>query len=109
MNFVRSVTEFQSKVPFLSHSQSEEMVSETCIGTVTHYFGKIGVAVLALTDPIHIGDKIRIRGNDTEFDQEVTSLQVDHEAVDTGQVGTEVAMQVTQSVRRGCQIYKLLA
>ena len=84
------------------------MVSETCIGTVTHYFDKIGVAVLALTDPIHIGDKIRIRGNDTEFDQEVTSLQVDHEAVDTGQVGTEVAMQVTQSVRRGCQIYKLL-
>ena len=85
------------------------MVSETCIGTVTHYFGKIGVAVLSLTDPIHIGDKIRIHGNDTEFDQEVTSLQVDHEAVDTGQVGTEVAMQVTQSVRRGCQIYKLLA
>ena len=36
------------------------MVSETCIGT-------IGVAVLSLTDPIHIGDKIRICGNDTEF------------------------------------------
>ena len=84
------------------------MVSETCIGKVTHYFGKIGVAVLSLTDPIQIGDKIRIRGNDTEFDQEVTSLQVDHEAVDTGQVGTEVAMQVSQSVRCGCQIYKLL-
>ena len=85
------------------------MISEICIGTVTHYFGKISVAVLSLTDPIHIGDKIRIRGNDTECDQEVTSLQVDHEAVDTGQVGTEVAMQVSQSVRCGCQIYKLLA
>ena len=85
------------------------MVYETCIGTVTHYFGKSGVAVLSLTDPIHIGDKIRIRGNETEFDQEVTSFEVDHEAVDTGQVGTEVAMQVSQSVRCGCQIYKLLA
>ena len=61
------------------------MVSETCIGT-------IGVAVLSLTDPIHIGDKIRIRGNDTEIDQEVISLQVDHEAVDTGQVGSEATM-----------------
>ena len=85
------------------------MVSETCIGTVTHYFGKIGVAVLSLTDPIQIGDKIRIRGGDAEFEQEVTSLQVDHEAVDIGQVGTEVAMQVSQSVHRGDQIYKLLA
>ena len=85
------------------------MISETCIGTVTHYFGKIDIAVLSLTDPIQIGDKIRIRGDDTEFEQEVTSLQIDHEAVDTGQAGTEVAIQVTQSVRRGDQIYKLLA
>ena len=85
------------------------MVSEICIGAVTHYYNKIGVAVLALTDPIHIGDLIRIRGNGVDFNQEVTSLQVDYEAVDTGQVGTEVAMQVSQSVRCGCQIYKLLA
>ena len=83
MKSVRSGAEFQGKVPFLSHSQSGgKMVSEIYIGTVIHYFGKIGVAVLSLTDPIHIGDKIRIRGNDTEFDQEVTSLQADHEAVE---------------------------
>lgn len=84
-------------------------MSETCIGTVTHYYGKIGVAVLSLTDPVTIGDVIRIGSGDKEFDQKVASLQVDHEAVETGQVGTEVALQVDQAVRPGCKIYKLSA
>ena len=50
------------------------------IGEVTHYFGKIGVAVIELSDTLKVGDKIRIIGGEgTDFTQTVKSVEVDHE------------------------------
>jgi len=37
------------------------------IGKVTHYFGKIGVAVIQLEDTLKVGDTIRIVGRTNRF------------------------------------------
>ena len=57
-------------------------MSGTQIGQITHYFDHINVAALTLTEPLRVGDTIHILGHTTDFRQEVTSLQIDHQAVD---------------------------
>ena len=82
-------------------------MSEIAIGRVTHYYGRIGVAVLALTEPIHLGDTVRIVGRGTDFQQEVTSLQIVHAAVASARPGQEVAMKVEEPVRKRDAVFKV--
>lgn len=82
-------------------------MSEIAIGRVTHYYGRIGVAVLALTEPIHLGDTVRIVGRGTDFQQEVTSLQIDHAAVAAAGPDLEVALKVEEPVRKRDAVFKV--
>ncbi len=77
------------------------------IGKVTHFFDRISVAVLDLTDTIRVGDTIHFLGRSTDFKQEVTSLQIEHQAVSEAGPGQEVAMKVVQPVRPNAAIFKI--
>ena len=77
------------------------------IGKVTHFFGKIGVAVIALDSTIKVGDTVHIIGNTSDFQQEVTSLQIDHRQVESADAGEEVAMKVFRRVWKRDQIFKV--
>ena len=74
---------------------------ETRIGEVVHYFSNISVAVLNLSQILRVGDSIRITGDTTDFHQIVESMQVQHEDVQEGQPGQEVAIKVEGRVRPG--------
>lgn len=37
------------------------------VGKITHYYDKIGVAVVKVSKTIKVGDKIKISGHDKEF------------------------------------------
>jgi putative protease len=77
------------------------MPSEEKVGTVTDYFGKIGVAGIALADgALRVGDRIRIRGHTTDVTQTVESLQVDHRPVQLAERGSQVALKVAERVRK---------
>jgi len=78
------------------------------IGTVTHYFPKIGVAVVKLTDDINDGDQIRIAGIHSNFNQLVSSMQIEHKNITSAKKGQEIGMKVVQQVREGDMIYKVL-
>ena len=55
-------------------------MAEEKIGIVTHYFGKIGVAALKITDgELEVGDTIHIKGHTSDFTQTVDSMQAEHE------------------------------
>ena len=56
------------------------------IGKVTHYYDKIGVAIVELTGKINVGDKIKIEGGKNEFDQTVESMEIDKKPVRQFQV-----------------------
>lgn len=77
------------------------------VGQVTHYFDHISVAVLALTEPLRVGDTIHILGHSTDFKQEVTSLQIEHQPVDEAKPGDDVAMRVIQKVHPHDKVFKL--
>lgn len=78
------------------------------VGKVTHYFTKIGVAVISLTDTLSVGDRILIRGTTTNFEQTVESMQIEHKNVNVAYSGQSVGLKVSQRVREGDKVYKML-
>jgi len=77
------------------------------IGTVTHYFGKIGVAVLELATDLKVGDKIRFKGNTTDFEQEVNSIQIDKKPVNEAGKGESIGLKVNEKVKVGDGAYRV--
>ncbi len=75
------------------------------IGKVTHYYDKIGVAVVDMAKPLKIGDVIKISGHDNEFNQTVSSLQLEHKAVQKIAKGESGAMKTDKPVKEGDVIY----
>lgn len=81
---------------------------EKPIGEVVHYFDKIGVAVIKFSSNISVGDKVRIAGGEnTDFEQEIDSLEVDHEKIKKAKKGNEAGMKVRDKVREGYKVYKV--
>ena len=82
----------------------------TKVGKITHYFDKISVAVLTVTDdPVKVGDKIRIGEFGIGVEQEVESMQVEHEQVKIAKKGDEVGLKVVKAVKQGDEVYKVNA
>jgi len=80
---------------------------EQLIGKVTHYFSKIGVAVVELSGSLKVGDTIRIVGGDTDFSQTIESMQIEHDKINEAKTGDAVGIKVDQKVRDGYKVYKL--
>ena len=78
------------------------------IGHVTHFFNKINVAVLSIKDELKVDDTIHILGHTTDFTQKVTSLQIEHEDVDSVKPGDDFAMKVIEPVREQDVVYKVV-
>lgn len=76
------------------------------VGIVTHYFGQIGVAVVNLERDLALGDHIQfVRRGFFQFDQEVTSIQIEHKSLQSASAGQEIALRVIEPVRKGTEIY----
>lgn len=78
------------------------------VGRVTHYFSRIGVAVVELKAPLKLGDKILIRGATTNFEQTVESMQVEHKPVQEAGPGQSVGIKVKDRVREKDIVYKVV-
>ena len=78
------------------------------VGKVTHYYGKIGVAVIELSDELSVGDTISIEGKTTNFQQIVESMEIEHEQIKTAKAGDAIGLKVKEKVREGDFVYKLL-
>jgi putative protease len=74
---------------------------------VTHYFTKIGVGVIELSDELKIGDRISIEGTTTNFQQTVNSMQIEHENVENAGPGQSIGLKVEQRVREGDLVFKV--
>lgn len=77
------------------------------IGKITHYFGNIGVAVINLSGTLKVGDTIRIIGGETDFNQTIDSMEVEHEKVEKAKTGDGVGLKISQKVHEGYKVYKL--
>ncbi len=83
---------------------SEEEIVE--IGHITHFFSKISVAVIELKAPLKVGDTIVVKGPNTDFEQIVDSMQIEHESVQQAGKGQSIGLRVAQRVRETDKVYK---
>jgi len=77
------------------------------IGKVSHYFSKIGVAVIDLSDSLKTGDTIRIVGGETDFTQAIESMQAEHQNIEEAKAGDSIGVKVAQKVREDYKVYKI--
>ena len=76
------------------------------VGEVTHYFGKPQVAVLNISSEIKVGDKVKfVKNGEDLFEQEISSLEIDHEKVEKAGKGSDVALKVDGKVHEGNEVY----
>lgn len=80
-------------------------MEEKLVGKITHYYDKIQVAIVELFDDLKVGDNIHIKGHATDFNQQVTSIQKDHQNVSSASKGDLIGMKVDQKVKEGDEIY----
>lgn len=85
---------------------TEEDIIE--IGHITHFFSKISVAVVEITLPLVIGDRILIKGPSTDFEQTVESMQIDRKAIPRAESGQSIGLKVMQPVKEKDVVYKKL-
>jgi len=76
------------------------------IGEITHYYSKIGVAIIKLSAPLAVGDEINIKGSTTDLKETIESMQVNHEDIKEAKAGDEVGIKVSDKVREGDEVLK---
>lgn len=78
------------------------------IGKVTHYYDKIGVAIIELIADLAVGEKIKfVRGGEDLFEQSVDSIQVEHNKIDSAKSGSIIGLKVAQPVKEGAEVFKI--
>lgn len=83
------------------------MAEEELIGKVTHYFDKIGVAIVELTKTLKVGETLHFLGHDADFNQSVASLQIEHEQVQEAKKGENVGLKVDQKVKEDTEVFRV--
>jgi hypothetical protein len=84
----------------------ESEMSDTRIGTVTHYYNHLHVAGVTITDgELHTGDTIHVKGHTSDFEQKVGSMEIDHKAVDVAMPGNQIGLTVIEHAREHDTVY----
>ncbi len=81
---------------------------EQMIGTVSDFFARPVVAGITLTGTLKVGDKIHIKGHTTDIELVITSMQIDNVNVTEAKPGDSVGVRVTDRVRRGDNVWKVI-
>ena len=83
-------------------------MKEQEIGYVSKYFGQISVAAIEITaGKLSVGDTIHIKGHTTDLKEEVKSMQIEHDAVESAKKGDSIGVQVSDKIRRKDKVFKL--
>ena len=85
---------------------SQENIIEA--GHVMHFFAKINVAAVDLTQPLSVGDTILVKGPTTDFEQNVESMQIERQAIPNAQAGQSIGLKLNQPAKEKDTVYKKL-
>lgn len=107
----KKVTKKAVKKPAKKVSKKVELKAKPegkLIGRITHYFSNIEVAVIDLSSPLKVGDLVRVvGGQETDFEQKISSMQIDHEEVKSAKKGDAIGTKINEKVHEGYKVYKI--
>lgn len=82
---------------------------EEQIGQVVDFFARPVVAAIQLTAGLKVGDTVHIKGHSTDVQMTIASMQVNNAQVQEARAGDGVGVKVTDRVRKGDVVYKVVA
>jgi putative protease len=83
------------------------MAEEKLVGKIVHFYTNIGVGIVELSDKLNAGDKVHIKGGNTDFEQVVDSMQIEHQNVETAKKGESIGVKLSEKVREGDEVFKV--
>ena len=84
------------------------MVEKKMIGKISHFYPKISVAVVDLEDTLRVGDKILIERESGSLEQNVDSIQIEHENIREARKGQSIGLKVNERTREGAKVFKVI-
>ncbi len=80
------------------------------VGTVSHYYNHLGVAIIEVTAPFAVGDTLKfVRHGDGEelFQQKIESIQEAHKQIDKTKKGQSVGLKVDKILHEKVEVFKV--
>jgi U32 family peptidase len=84
------------------------MAEKMLIGKISHFFPKISVAVVDLTENLKVGEKISIESDAGNIEQTVDSIQIEHKSIPEGKKGQSIGLKVAGQTKEGAQVFKVI-
>ena len=76
------------------------------IGKISHFYPKISVGVIDLSDTLKVGDKISIERTVGSFEQVVSSMQIEHKSIPVAKKGQSIGLSLDQPTKEGAKVFK---
>lgn len=84
-------------------------MEEEKVGKVEKFFAKPGVAAIEVTGGVlRIGDRLHFKGHTTDFEDTITSMQIEREGIEEAKPGDLIGVKVKERVRENDTVYKIV-
>jgi len=84
-------------------------MEEEKVGKVQKFFVKPSVAAIEVTAGVlRIGDRLHFKGHTTDFEETITSMQVEKEPMEEARPGDRIGIKVKERVREKDTVYKVI-
>ncbi len=82
-------------------------MAEKHIGVVSNFFDQVKAAAIKLSGALKIGDTIRFKGGETDFEQIIESMQINRAPIKSAKKGDEIGIKVKEKVHKGYKVFKV--
>lgn len=82
-------------------------MTETQVGTVTHFFNHISVATVKLQAALKVGENLVVKGLHDDFSFQLESMQINHANVPSANPGQEVGIKMPSRAHEGSQVFRV--
>ena len=83
-------------------------MAEQKVGLVLHYWSRIVVAGLKITDrELRVGDTIAIREHTSDFTQRVDSMHIEKRSVEVARPGDDIDVKVLENAREHDEVFRI--
>ncbi len=84
-------------------------MAEDQVGVVVNFYAKLSVAAIKVTGgSIRKGDLLKYKGSTTDFTEEVTSMEIENQAVEEAKSGDLVGVKVKERVREKDKVHRVV-
>ena len=97
--------ESKKEKPKKEKAREKEEAPGKEVGKVSGYFSHVSVASIKLSGKLKVGDKVRIKGHTTDFEQKISSMQIDRKDVKEAKKGDHIGIKVSDKTRPNDTVY----